>query len=244
MEMTTKEVAEKLGVGDGTIRELCQAGTLKARKVPNIYHPETGSWVIDVADLDEYFRLKRLPKCKELSEPDKAYLSGLCDGEGCFTSFITRKAYKTNTGKGWSYATMYFIQIIMKDELPIRWCYDTTGVGYFFMRNRQKEGWKDLYGWRVNGAPACEVVTQILPYLKAKRRQAEIFLALRDRVRAQRFYRRGTKDGHCPMSQGEWHLRQKLISEIHELNDHTGKIRRKEFIDIDKPLLTSTPPHV
>jgi hypothetical protein len=231
MEMTALQVAEQLKVNSGTIREMCQAGTLKAHKAPNIYHPETGMWIIDSSDLDEYFRNKSLPKCKLLSEPDKGYLAGLCDGEGCFTAFITRKPCKVTTSKGWSYATMYFIQIIIKDEAPIKWCYDTTGVGYFFMRNRQKEGWKDLYGWRVNGAPACAVVTQILPYLKAKHRQAEIFLALRDRVRAQRFYRRGTKNGHCPMSQEEWLLRQKLISEIHELNDRTGKIRRKEFID-------------
>jgi hypothetical protein len=232
MEMTTKEVAEKLGVGDGTIREMCQDETIKAHKVPNIYHPETGSWVIDSADLDDYFRRKGVPKCRILSEVDKAYLAGLLDGEGCFTSFITRKPYynRPNGKSGWSYSTMYFIQIIMKDEAPIRWCYELTGIGHFFMRKRLKEGWQDLYGWRVSCAPACEVVTQILPYLKAKHRQAEIFLALRDRVRAQRFYRTGT-NGHSRMPEEELIERQKLITEIHELNKRVGKIRRTEFID-------------
>lgn len=221
-ELTTEEVAESLGVSAGTVREMCQCGSLKGRKVPNPYHPDTGAWAISPKDLRNYLTQKALPKCRLLSEPDRGYIAGLCDGEGCFTAFTTRRHH----GDWWG--TMYFIQIIVKEEAPIKWLKEVTGVGYVFKRDRQKQGWQDLWGWRVSCAPACEVVEQILPYLKIKRRQAEIFLQIRDVVRAGRFFRRG-QNGAIPRPTEEWAARQKLIDEIHRLNQPKGKAHRKEF---------------
>lgn len=224
-KLTTAEVAKNLGVSDGTIRGMCRHGTIKAEKVANQYHSE-GSWVIDRKDLEAYLKTRDKPKCHQLSEIDKAYIAGFFDGEGCFTAFTTRK--RGGAKKSYSYGTIYYIQILVVEEEPIKWLKEITNVGYVFKRDRQKKGWQDLWGWRISCAPACEVIEQILPYLKIKRRQAEIFLSLRDRVRAMRTWRAG-KGGNIPMPREEWIERQKLIDEIHRLNKPTGKVLRKEF---------------
>lgn len=219
MKLTTKQVAEKLGVGDGTIREMCQCGTLKARKISGTRHPN-GVWEIDSEDFAAFLKEQEKPSIKTLSEVDKAYMAGLCDGEGCLTAFTTRKKNQ--------YSTIYYIQIIIVEEEPIKWLKEVTGVGYVFQRKRQDKGWQDLWGWKTCNTPACEVLEQIMPYLKIKHRQAEIFLALRDRVRAMRTWRVG-KGNNIPMPREEWVERQKLIDEIHRLNKPTGKVRRTEF---------------
>ena len=218
-KLTAAEVGGKLGVSDGTIRGMCRRGTIKAERVANPHCPE-GSWVIDYTDFEAYLKARDKPQCYQLSETDKAYIAGLCDGEGCLTAFITRKKNQ--------YSTIYYIQIIVVEEEPIQWLKEVTGVGYVFQRDRQKDGWQDLWGWKTCNTPACEVLEQILPYLKIKRRQAEIFLALRDRVRAMRAWRVG-KGNNIPMPREEWIERQKLIDEIHRLNKRTGKVRRTEF---------------
>lgn len=224
-ELDTTESARILGVSDGTVRELCHAGTLKARKGPPIaYHP-AGTWFITRGAIEEYLRNKNKPVCKPLSDIDKGYIAGLLDGEGCLTSFTT----KVQGGRYWN--TKYFIQIIVRQEEPIRWLREVTGIGYVFRRDRQKQGWQDLWGWRVTGRYSCEVLEQILPYLKIKHRQAEIFLQLRDVVKAGKAFRKG-KNGAISRPLEEWRERQKLIDEIHLLNGRTGKRRRMEFTNV------------
>ncbi len=220
--LTTEEAGKRLGVSDGTIRGMCRRGTLKATRGPDELHPGSGTWLIATVELDNYLKRKRQKKCKPLSDVDKGYLSGLLDGEGCLTCFLTRQ----HGGEWWT--TRYLIQIIVKDEAPIKWLKEVTGLGYVFQRKRQKEGWKDLWGWTVSCAPACEVIEQILPYLKIKHRQAEIFLQIRDMVRAGVFYRRG-KANDSGIPKEEWVKRQLLIEELHRLNDRGGKVTRRDF---------------
>lgn len=224
MKLTTVEAAKKLGVTDGAVRERCQSGTLRAEKISNKYHPDGGVWTIDSKDLADHTEKLKQPKCKSLAEVDKAYIAGLLDGEGCFTAFITQ--IRRHPYIHW--LTIYFIQIIVVEEQPIRWLKDVTGLGYVFQRKRQKQEYQDLWGWRVQSGPACEIVEQIMPYLKIKHRHAEIFLELRQRVLAIKNYRKGRGKGN-PMPEEEYLQRQKLIDEIHRLNKPTGKVLRKEY---------------
>ena len=221
MKLTTLDVAKKLGVTDGTIREMCQCGTLKATKAPNKFHPG-GAWVIDSSYLTDFIKAKAQLKCKQLTEGDAGYVAGIVDGEGCLTSFITRQ----KSDRWWT--CRYFIQVIAKEQEPIQWLKEVTGVGYVFQRKRQHKGWQDLWGWRADNHVACAVIRQIMPYLKIKRRQAEIFLEIEDRVMKSRRYRLG-KGNDLLMPHEEWIERQKLIDEIHSLNKPTGKVLRKEY---------------
>lgn len=221
MKLTTLEVAERLGVSDGSIRERCLCGTLKAEKVPNKYHPG-GAWAIDTANLAEYVAKQREPKCNVITEPNRGYIAGFFDGEGCLTAFTTR----VNQKRSWN--TLYFIQVLVVEERPIKWLKEITGVGYVFQRRRQTKGWQDLWGWRADNHTACAVIRQIMPYLQIKHRQAEIFLELEKRIVMFKNYRQGKK-AYAPMPREEWVERQKLIDEIHRLNKPKGKVIRKEF---------------
>lgn len=221
-ELTTKEAGLRLGVSDGTVRGMCKRGTLQAHRIFNEHQPDIGSWMIPKSEVDRYLQKKATIQCKLLSDIDKGYIAGFLDGEGCLTAFTTRQ----HKDSWW--ITRYFIQIIVKDEAPIKWLKQITGVGYVFQRKRQKDDWKDLWGWRVNNAPACEVLEQILPYLKIKQKQAEIFLRLRDMIMAGKFHRRG-QDNKSGLSEEEFIARQKLIEEIHQLNDRNGIVYRRNF---------------
>ena len=219
--MTTLEVAERLGVSDSSVRKRCQRGTLRCKRVFNPYHPE-GAWDINENDLAEYLAKQEEPKCNTLSDVDKGYIAGFLDGEGCFTAFITQVCHK----KYWS--TKYFIQVLVVEEEPIKWLKEITGIGYVFKRPRHRQNYQNLWGWRANNHTACALVRQVMPYLKIKRRQAEIFLELEKRVVTFKNYRQNRKQ-HDGMPKEEWIERQKLIDEIHRLNKPTGKIIRKEF---------------
>lgn len=208
---------------------MCRGERVPSVNVPDNHHHKYGIWLVDTDDLEAYWK-KRAERfqCKPLLEVDKAYIAGLLDGEGCFTAFITKRRNKRKTKIYEATSILYYIQILVVEEEPIRWLKEVTGLGYVFQRKRQEEGWQDLWGWRVASGPACELVKQILPYLKIKRCHAEIFLALRDRVASTKDYR-GGKANNAPMPKEEWIKRQKLIDEIHQLNKPKGKVLRKEF---------------
>jgi len=234
VQLTVTDAAKKFGVNPATIRDMCRGGRVPAIKVPHIKNLECGMWMVDTDALEVYWK-KQAGKfqCKPLLETTKAYIAGLLDGEGCFTAFITRQqshhiknGHRTIEAIHWQ--TIYYIQILIVEEEPIHWLKEITGLGYVFKRNRQKQGWQDLWGWRVASGPACEIVKQIMPYLKIKRRHAEIFLALRDRVASIKDYRTG-KANDAPLPKEEYIERQKLIDEIHRLNKSTGKVLRKEY---------------
>ena len=198
--------------------------------VPDSHHKKYGIWLIDTDGLEAYWKKQAERfQCKPISEIDRAYIAGLLDGEGCFTAFTTHKKSKASNGLYYGCRqTIYYIQILVVEEEPIRWLKEVTGSGYVFQRKRQSQGWQDLWGWRVCNLPACEIVERIIPYLKIKRRHAEIFLMLRDRVIKMKSYRKGHK-GWIAMPDEEYIERQKLIDEIHRLNKRTGKFLRKEY---------------
>lgn len=234
MQVTITDAANKFKVNPATIRAMCRERRVPSVNVPDSHHKKYGVWLVDTNALEAYWR-KQVEKfqCKALLETDKAYIAGLLDGEGCFTAFITRKkswhnrnGNKVNDNEHWQ--TIYYIQILVVEEKPIRWLKEVTGLGYLFQRKRQQRGWQDLWGWRVNNSPACSVVEQILLYLKIKRPHAEIFLQLRDRIASMKDCRKG-KAYNAPMPEKEYYARQKLIDEIHRLNKPKGKIIRKEY---------------
>lgn len=234
VQITVTQAANQLKVNPATIRSMCSEGRIPTTKISDNHHRKHGIWLVDPKDVIAYWqKLSDKFQCKHLSPPDAAYLAGLLDGEGCFTAFITqtrshhiKNGLKTIERTHWQ--TIYYIQILMVEEEPIRWLKEVTGLGYLFQRNRQKEGYQDLWGWRVNSEPACQIIKQIMPYLKAKRHQAKLFLKLRDRITAMKHYRNG-KSRDAPMPEAEYIERQKLIDEIHRLNKSTGKVLRKEY---------------
>ena len=109
------------------------------------------------------------PRIETLSEVEKAYLAGFIDGEGC----ITLKLYSRKWKNERQYVTAKItVTNAHRDVIAF--------VGYVFNRKITEEkryNWKTA--WRVQIdrlEDVREIIKYLLPYLKVKRKQAELLL--------------------------------------------------------------------
>lgn len=117
---------------------------------------------------------KTLNKSKDilysLSEIDKAYISGLIDGEGSI--HMTRKI-KTGTFHA-------FVTVAMSDKNVIGWLAKKFGnktvESSYPVRGSFKKIPKPIYRITLQGRRACLLCELIHPYLIVKRQQAEVLM--------------------------------------------------------------------
>lgn len=95
---------------------------------------------------------------------DLAYLAGFADGEGSITIFQYR-------GRDQLRFDVYNTQREVLD-----WIADTFG-GCVHEVGRSREGWKQEYVWAPGPQLAATILEACLPYLKVKRKQAELFIS-------------------------------------------------------------------
>lgn len=69
----------------------------------------------------------------------------------------------------------------MTDRAYIDWLQECFGGGIYF-RKSQTNKWKDQYHWSLGSTNLREFLKVILPYLKIKRKQAELALEYLDRL--------------------------------------------------------------
>lgn len=142
----------------------------------------------------------------KLSKIDAAYLAGLIDGEGCI--FIIRARRKDST-RGFIYNSG--LDITMTSYFILKFCHAVTGVGSLNKRKYAvKKNWKRAWKWRVCSNQAVEVLTQIFPFLKLKKQQAEIVMLFQSRMY---FHGRGHK-----LTNKEYAFQQKLWRQMKKLN--------------------------
>ena len=102
-----------------------------------------------------------------LTEVDKAYLAGMIDGEGCISIAVCHK-------KGRNYFRL-ILGIYNNDQDLIDWISDTlesiARTSYVHKRSR-------TFRWEASGSQAQVVLREMKPYLKVKKQQAELALAM------------------------------------------------------------------
>lgn len=98
-----------------------------------------------------------------LSNTDLAYIAGFLDGEGCFTftSSITVKAAITHL------PTLEWLQSVFGGSLR---------------EHNSPTHKKQAWVWVVHAQAAAEVLEQVLPYLREKRRKAELLLEFQSTI--------------------------------------------------------------
>ena len=99
------------------------------------------------------------------TDTDLAYLAGFIDGEGSISIFTSVKARRDNLR----------FDIYNTDEGILRWIEQVFG-GRIHIVRRARDGWKQEFTWTCGQQHAASVLTACLPYLKVKRRQAELFV--------------------------------------------------------------------
>lgn len=119
-----------------------------------------------------------------VKDTDISYLAGLIDGEGYIGVKRSGKAYGDRKTPGYHAR----IQIRMVDEPAIAFLTETLG-GRYYMENPHAAQGRPLFCYQASDAAAERVLRTVLPYLRVKRRSAELVLAFRELQARSREYR-------------------------------------------------------
>ena len=102
------------------------------------------------------------------SEVNVAYISGLIDGDGAIMACIEKHAEKK-----FGFRIRIYIKISQNNQKILNWCKSKTGMGNI----RNVRG--NEYEWLVrNQAEANVLLALLLPYLKIKKRQANLAMRI------------------------------------------------------------------
>lgn len=161
---------------------------------------------------------QRRHSIKELPKPgleDIIYTAGLLDGESTITA---NNRLGTPTGR----QAVHFRILLSNTFLPItEWLQKTWG-GKVYNVKQVKAIYKPIRVWYVSAKEAANVLSQVLPYLKIKNRQAELVLELSKLIYV--YKNAGDVPGH---KFGRYvppefiPRRQEIIAELQKLN-HRG----------------------
>lgn len=136
-----------------------------------------------------------------LPHTDRAYYAGLIDGEGCIAiNKITQKTYKRP-------GFQLRISVCMTDYRAIRELHDVFG-GTIVTSNRTNG--KTAYQWAQTANGALSTLEILQPYLRVKRKQANICI----RFQKARQSRKVTRS-----SNEEWNQENLYHAEMKKLNE-------------------------
>lgn len=109
-----------------------------------------------------------------MTEPEKAYLAGIIDGEGC----ITINRTKTNNIDGYIKPFKYTVHLKVRtcDKILAPFCHNKFKIGSLHICKAYKENHNKSYEWHCGSNNVSKVLEVLLPYLKVKKKQAKIAL--------------------------------------------------------------------
>lgn len=120
-----------------------------------------------------------------MKETDIAYCAGLVDGEGC-VRIKKSKAYKCQGRATPGYHAS--LQAKMVDRGAIEFLANTLGGWHYTQRSALKSG-RPLFTWQLTDLKAETTLRTLLPFLRVKKEQALLVLALRDLQRDNKKHR-------------------------------------------------------
>lgn len=106
-----------------------------------------------------------IPLKSDLKETDLIYAAGFLDGEGCFELL------------GPAHKSCIRIKVYNSYKPVIDWFLETFGGSYY---NAGRMSIKPMYAWSITGENCVNFCKLIIPFLKEKKRQAEIIVEFRD----------------------------------------------------------------
>lgn len=149
------------------------------------------------------------------TELDCAYAAGIVDGEGNIS--IRKKALR----KGRRMRDIHTeIIITMTDRPVLAWLQERWGGGILKQNRSEKHAhWQDIYRWNLYSARAATFLKSILPYMIAKRPQAELGIEFQEflaswATKRYHAYQKGFQslpDGVLEKRE-EYHFRMKVLN--------------------------------
>ena len=154
---------------------------------------------------------------KQTKEIKLAYAAGFLDGEGCIR--ISRR--NPRDGRSTSYSLS--VMIYQKDGEIMDWLYGNFG-GMVYLKNKTSN-W--IYEWRVTEVKAYNFLKELLPFLKYKRKQAELAIQFQQRRIFERERNIPDNGRFASLSQNELEIREEIYQKMCAL--------KKEFVKSKNP---------
>lgn len=143
-------------------------------------------------------------------ELEMAWMAGIVDGEGCITISKQRREGRPSLAFRTS-ITISNTNLKLLEPFVKWW-----GGGIYSPRQANSK-WRQTFTWHCSNGVAVKFLESIMPYLKGKRRQAELVLEFEhNKKRYKRTVYRGK--GSAPLSEEETKYRDGLRDEIKKLN--------------------------
>lgn len=145
------------------------------------------------------------------SEVELAYAAGVLDSDGAISTLTARSVDRSGRQRT---RFIEYASVGQVDPGAVRFFKDTFG-GARFIRPPERQGDLPLFFWRITHGRAVAFLRAALPYLRIKRRQAELCVAMRR-----------LKDALGPRDETDLDL-ARIRSEMLELNQVEGRAERK-----------------
>lgn len=116
---------------------------------------------------------------------DIAYCAGIVDGEGCIR-IKKSKAYGCTGRRTPGYHASIVVRMVEVEAIDI--LTKTIGGWWYSSKSSLKSG-RPFHCWQLSDKKAEAALRMLLPYLRVKKRQAEIVLQLRDLQKTGRQHR-------------------------------------------------------
>lgn len=148
-----------------------------------------------------------------VNDTDLAYIAGYFDGEGCVSVWKRRPAYTCISPRH-----ILNIQISSTDKSGLDWINSRFKGKMLYAHNRTKSNSADSWKWLVSAKRAADILRLILPYLKLKRREAELAIQLQDDMQRHLHEPRNHgRRGIAPLSVERQAFRDGLMDQIKSL---------------------------
>jgi hypothetical protein len=141
-----------------------------------------------------------------------AYAAGVIDGEGCI---------RINKHKPWkrrkNYAYSLWVSVGETEGQMVRFLYGNFG-GHVYERKPKKPNHRPFLTWTIHSGKAREFLKCIYPFLRTKKKQAEIAIRFQERQEKEKHttYRKGIL-GNAPLTKQQIDFREYCYQELKRL---------------------------
>jgi hypothetical protein len=152
----------------------------------------------------------------KMSKMTASYIAGFTDGEGYIAvNKIKSKTVKSNNG----YTYRPCIKIANTNREIMEWFKNSFGGSLYVNTSRNKYGHKTSYEWSLRDKSSAEFIKKIYPYLKIKKRQAEIAIIVAKHKENHKYNQivKGFQGVMCK-SKEDWQILEDYYQETLRLN--------------------------
>lgn len=154
-----------------------------------------------------------------MSKLTAAYIAGFVDGEGYIG--ITKDNSRRNYRRTDFYKAV--VKVANTNKEIIQWLKDSFG-GTLYYRKRDNDNWKNALCWTLEGKNLIPFIDKIYPYLRVKKKQAEIVKKFRKTFKkgSYSYIKRDARNGgtfvSTTLNKDVVQHREALYKQIRELN--------------------------